>query len=70
LQRERIDLAEHGPNIGPTTGASPDGAARKPYSRPRILSREPLESMAATCTGAGAKFVPGVGGCQVGKTKS
>jgi hypothetical protein len=24
-------------------------AARKPYSAPRILSREPLEAMAAVC---------------------
>ena len=43
---------------------------RKRYERPQIVSREPLESMAATCTGAGAKFVAGIGGCQVGKTKS
>jgi len=45
-------------------------APRKPYERPQIVSREPLESMAATCTGAGAKFVAGIGSCQAGKTKS
>jgi hypothetical protein len=71
-------LADNGPNIGPTTRpaaeASPATAAaageRKPYARPRILSRERLESMAATCTGAGAKFVAGIGGCQAGQVKS
>jgi len=58
----------------PTTSAAMPAdsaqAPRKPYERPQIVSREPLESMAATCTGAGAKFVAGIGGCQAGKTKS
>jgi hypothetical protein len=37
-----------------------DGGTRKAYQRPRILSREPLEAMASTCS-------PGKGGppCQV-----
>jgi len=29
--------------------------SRKPYQRPRILFREPLEAMAAVCSGDGAK---------------
>ena len=48
----------------------PPEKRRRPYLRPRILSREPLESMAATCMGTGAKAVAGLGGCQTGKTKS
>ena len=36
---------------------------RKTYHRPQILSREPLESMAATCTGKGAKAIGGKGNC-------
>jgi hypothetical protein len=33
---------------------------RRPYSAPRILSREPLESVAAVCAPAPAKSNPGV----------
>jgi hypothetical protein len=29
-----------------------DAAGRKPYERPRILSREPLEAVAALCSPA------------------
>ncbi|MCU1347408.1 MAG: hypothetical protein JWO56_438 [Acidobacteria bacterium] len=32
---------------------------RKPYTPPRIVSREPLEAMAALCSGAPAKANPG-----------
>jgi len=41
---------------GPPSGSGqpPEGGPKKPYHRPRIASREPLEAMAATCTGAGA----------------
>ena len=38
------------------TVQSLDGGTRKAYQQPQILSREPLEAMASTCTGnAGAK---------------
>jgi len=41
---------------GPPSGSVPpaEGGQKKPYHRPRIASREPLEAMAATCTGVGA----------------
>lgn len=37
-------------DAGPSTPKTENGSPRKPYDRPRILSREPLEAMAATCT--------------------
>jgi hypothetical protein len=38
-----------------------DGGGRRPYSAPRILSREPLESVAAVCAPTPpAKSNPGV----------
>jgi hypothetical protein len=60
-------MADHASK--PAAGAagiadSRDAQRRKPYERPRILSREPLEAMAATCTGAKAKSVAGVGSCR------
>ncbi len=37
------------------------GPVRRPYERPRILSREPLEAVAAVCSPAGvAKSNPGL----------
>jgi hypothetical protein len=37
------------------------GSAGRPYERPRILSREPLEAVAAVCSPPGiAKGNPGV----------
>ena len=51
-------MTDHDPNAGSgrPRAAAPGGTpARKPYRRPRIVSREPLEVMAATCTGAKAK---------------
>jgi hypothetical protein len=53
----------------PGSAPRPDGEL-KPYNRPQILSREPLESLAATCTGKNAKAVNGVGGCKTGSLKS
>lgn len=47
-------------------GAPPGDPAtdtRKPYQRPRILSREPLEAMAAVCSFPGGKT--GGGGCTI-----
>ena len=36
-------------------------SVRRPYERPRILSREPLEAVAAVCSPAGvAKSNPGL----------
>jgi len=49
---------------------SRDEQRRKPYQRPRILSRELLEAMAATCTGAKAKSVDGVGSCRSPQIRS
>jgi hypothetical protein len=60
-------MADHAskPPAGAAGSAdSRDAQHRKPYERPRILSREPLEAMAATCTGARAKSVAGTGGCR------
>lgn len=34
----------------PANNEEAKSARRKPYSPPRILSREPLEAMAATCS--------------------
>jgi len=65
-------VADHRTNPEASTPVpvpSPEGA-RKTYERPQILSREPLESMAATCTGKNAKAISGVGGCKSGSTKS
>lgn len=40
-------------------------AERKPYEKPRIVHREPVEAMATTCSAQGSKT--GVGDCvQVG----
>jgi hypothetical protein len=37
------------------------GSVRRPYERPRILSREPLEAVAAVCSPPGvAKSNPGL----------
>jgi hypothetical protein len=46
----------------PTTASGNEGAAtRRPYERPRILSREVLEAVAAVCAPAGvAKGNPGL----------
>jgi hypothetical protein len=58
-------MAEH--QSKPETPSSGSGPAlrgrRRTYDRPQILSREPLESMAATCTGKGAKAIGGKGNC-------
>jgi len=44
-----------------TTGENEGTAARRPYERPRILSREILEAVAAVCSPAGvAKGNPGL----------
>lgn len=56
-------LLSEGSPIGP---AQPPG--RKPakaYQRPRILSREPLEAMAATCT---RPYGKAAGTCQTGSS--
>jgi len=49
---------------GPSNSHSQDGPAGphpKPYERPRILSREPLEAVAAVCAPAPpAKSNPGL----------
>ena len=65
-------MADHRTNPDGSTPVpvpSPE-EARKIYERPQILSREPLESMAATCTGKNAKAISGVGGCKGGNTRS
>jgi hypothetical protein len=36
-------------NDASSASALPEPQRRKPYARPQILSREPLEAMAATC---------------------
>lgn len=65
-------MADHRPNPDASTPEpvpSPEGQ-RKTYQRPQILSREPLESMAATCTGKNAKAINNLGGCKTGFLKS
>lgn len=58
----------------PTWGQSREerdgrGGARRPYSRPRILSREPLEAVAAVCAPSPpAKQNPGI--CPTGPISS
>lgn len=57
--------------LGVTTATSnsPVSASRgkKVYERPRILTREALEAVAATCTPAPpAKAAPGFTGCNAG----
>jgi hypothetical protein len=42
-------------------------ASKQPYEAPRILSREPLEAIAATCSGPG-KANPGL--CPTGPINS
>ena len=39
------------------------GTGRKRYQRPEIVSREPLEALAAVCEQPGAKDVINVAGC-------
>jgi hypothetical protein len=64
-------VADHRTNPEASTPGPTPAGRRKTYQRPQILSREPLESMAATCTGKNAKAINGVGGCKgVGNTKS
>ena len=36
---------------------------RRPYEKPRIVYREPVEAMATTCSAPGSKT--GVGNCEV-----
>ncbi|WP_456412279.1 hypothetical protein [Thiolapillus sp.] len=52
------------------TGAQGAGknAPKKPYSKPRTLSREPLEAMAVVCSGPTAKATPF--GCNLGPISS
>ena len=47
------------PSPGSGSGSAPGGTGgrKKAYAPPRVISREPLEAMAATCTGARAKNV-------------
>jgi hypothetical protein len=63
-------VADHRTNPEASTPVPTPERGRKTYQCPQILSREPLESMAATCTGKNAKAVSGVGGCKAGSTKS
>jgi hypothetical protein len=42
---------QHRPQTEPTPEAK-----KKPYEAPRILSREPLEAVAAVCSGGVAKI--------------
>jgi len=56
-------LVHRNPNSdGAQDGATPAPLRRKKglYQAPRILSREPLEVMAATCSGAKVKAVSGI----------
>jgi len=46
---------------------APPAVAKRPYEAPRILSREPLEAIAATCSGPG-KSNPGL--CPTGPINS
>jgi hypothetical protein len=40
------------------------GAVKKPYAKPQIIYRAPLEAMASVCpTQTGGKAVAGVSGC-------
>jgi hypothetical protein len=55
------------PNAEPGTPNLGKEPPRKPYERPRILSREPLEAMAATCT-ANARGKPNARVCGVAKS--
>lgn len=49
--------------------ANSEERRRKPYSAPRILSREPLEAMAAVCTPRGVAKA-NVGTCPRGPINS
>lgn len=48
MRGERWDGGPETPASGDRTGA-PAGPGRRAYARPRILSREPLEAVAAVC---------------------
>jgi hypothetical protein len=48
VSRRRDDLAPKASAASPATVATGD-ATRRPWARPRILYREPLEAMAAVC---------------------
>ena len=39
--------------------------SKKPYAKPEIVYQQPLEAMAAACTGSGSKAAGGLGGCTV-----
>lgn len=41
--------------------------ARKPYEKPQVIYRAPLEAMAANCL-PGGKLVQGVGGCSTAQS--
>ena len=43
--------------------------AKKPYAKPAVVFREPLEAVAAVCTGTTAKAAP-VGSCTQGPISS
>jgi hypothetical protein len=49
----QLDFIHQGPASEPWPPSEREN--KKAYHRPRIVSREPLEAMAATCTGAKAK---------------
>jgi hypothetical protein len=63
-------VADQRPNPEASASAPRPEGRRKTYQRPQILSREPLESLAATCTGKNAKAVSNIGGCKTGSLKS
>jgi hypothetical protein len=63
-------VADHRTNPEASTPVPSPERGRKTYQRPQILSREPLESMAATCTGKNAKVINGIGGCKTASLKS
>lgn len=59
--------------MSPEPAHSPDQTEkreRKPYQRPRILSREPLEALANVCNQPGSKGDPGLPQCSVGPIQS
>ena len=49
----QLDFVHQDPASEP--GMPSEREPKKAYHRPRIVSREPLEAMAATCTGGKAK---------------
>lgn len=59
-------MNRHHENSSPPPSPREEPLPRRPWSRPRVVFREPIESLVAGCTGAGAKTPVNVPMCSFG----